>query len=89
MYIGSTRGLETLVRHIESTLTDEYPAALATLVWVVHASHDLSNNQHRSHQLDVSLATNAPESTMTIPFPPKIASLRNPPRTLPTNGTSQ
>jgi hypothetical protein len=43
MYTGSTRGLETLVQDMESTLTDEYPAALATLVWVDHVSHSLSN----------------------------------------------
>lgn len=88
MYTGSTRGLETLVRHMESALTDEYPAALATLVWVDRVSHRPSNYQHRSHQPDASLATNTSESTMTILLPPKIASLHNPPRTLPINGTS-
>jgi len=41
MYADTTRGLETPVRDAASTLTDEYPAALATLVRADRASHDV------------------------------------------------
>ncbi len=42
MYADSTRGLETPVRDAASTLTDEYPAALATLVRADRASHEIA-----------------------------------------------
>ena len=42
MHTGSTRRLETPVREATSTLTDEYPTALATLVRADRASHDVA-----------------------------------------------
>ncbi|PAU80853.1 hypothetical protein CK500_15115 [Halorubrum salipaludis] len=89
MYTGSTRGIEILVQDTESTLTDEYPPALAKLGLARHVSHDLSSHQNGAHQPDKSLAINTLESTMTTPHPPKAASPRNLPSMLPTNGTSQ
>ena len=41
MYADTTQGLETPVRYAASTLTDEFPAALATLVRA-----DRANNEH-------------------------------------------
>jgi hypothetical protein len=89
MYSGSTRGLVTLVKDIESILTDEYPAAPPTIVWVDHVSHNPFNYQNDGHQPDNSLAINNIKSAMTTPHPPKAASPRNPPSLLPTDGTSQ
>ncbi|TKX43860.1 MULTISPECIES: hypothetical protein [Halorubrum] len=47
MYAETTRGLETPVRDAASTLTDEYPAALATLVRADRASHDVAQTTLR------------------------------------------
>ena len=55
MYAETTRGLETPVRDAASTLTDEYPAALATLVRADRASHDVAQTTLREFRGKVDL----------------------------------
>ena len=55
MYAETTRGLETPVRDAVSTLTDEYPAALATLVRADRASHDVAQTTLREFRGEVDL----------------------------------
>jgi hypothetical protein len=55
MYAETTRGLETPVRDAASTLTDEYPAALATLVRADRASHDVAQTTLREFRGEMDL----------------------------------
>ncbi|TKX80699.1 hypothetical protein [Halorubrum sp. SD626R] len=55
MYVDTTRGLETPVRDAASTLPDEYPAALATLVRADRAAHDVAQTTLREFRGDVNL----------------------------------
>ncbi|OYR67398.1 hypothetical protein [Halorubrum ezzemoulense] len=55
MYADTTRGLETPVRDAASTLTNEYPAALATLVRADRASHDVGQTTLREFRGGVDL----------------------------------
>lgn len=55
MYADTTRGLETPVRDAASTLTDEYLAALATLVRADRASHDVAQTTLREFRGEVDL----------------------------------
>ena len=55
MYGNTTGGLETPVRDAASTLTNEYPAALATLVRADRASHDIAQTTLREFRGDVDL----------------------------------
>ncbi|MDB2242273.1 hypothetical protein [Halorubrum ezzemoulense] len=55
MYVETTRGLEAPVRDAASTLTDEYPAALATLVRADRASHDVAQTTLREFRGEVDL----------------------------------
>ncbi|OYR68497.1 hypothetical protein DJ79_06145 [Halorubrum ezzemoulense] len=55
MYADTTRGLETPVRDMASTLTNEYPATLATLVRADRASHDVAQTTLREFRGEVDL----------------------------------
>ena len=55
MYADTTRGLETPVRDAASTLTDECPAALATLVRADRAAHDVAQTTLHEFRGDVDL----------------------------------
>jgi hypothetical protein len=55
MQVDTTRGLETPVREAASILTDEYPAALATLVRADRASHDVARTTLREFRGGVDL----------------------------------
>ena len=55
MHTDSTRGLETPVRDAASTLTDEYPPALATLIRADRASHDVAQTTLREFRGEVDL----------------------------------
>ncbi|TKX34914.1 hypothetical protein EXE51_17070 [Halorubrum sp. CGM5_25_10-8B] len=55
MYAESTRGLENPVRDAAPTLTDEYPAALTTLVRADRASHDVAQTTLREFRGEVDL----------------------------------
>lgn len=55
MYADITRGLETPVRDATSALTDEYPAALATLVRADRAAHDVAQTTLREFRGGVDL----------------------------------
>ena len=55
MYAETTRGLETPVRDAAPTLTDEYPAALATLVRADRASHDVAQTTLHEFRGEVDL----------------------------------
>ncbi|EMA68883.1 hypothetical protein C461_04612 [Halorubrum aidingense JCM 13560] len=55
MHTDSTRGLETPVRDTASTLTDEYPPALATLIRADRAIHDVAQTTLREFRGEVDL----------------------------------